>query len=136
LKEFIEGFAERTGLEATIRISDRLDDAPSDIQRSILRVVQEALANVHRHAGASQVHVGAKVVADRLVVRIRDDGRGMRADPSAGRQKMGVGIPGMHARLRQFGGDLKIRTGTGGTSLLAYVPLSQPSKIAVLTPYR
>jgi two-component system, NarL family, sensor kinase len=49
------------------------------------------------------------------------------------RQKMGVGIPGMHARLQQFGGDLKIRTRSGGTSLLAYVPLSERSKGAVLS---
>jgi two-component system, NarL family, sensor kinase len=124
LQAFIEGFAERTGLEAHVRISDRVDDAPPDVQRSILRVVQEALANVHRHAGASQVHVGVRLVAKRLVVRIRDDGRGMSVpEGSNGRHRMGVGIPGMHARLRQFGGDLKIRTGSRGTSLLAYVPV-------------
>jgi two-component system, NarL family, sensor kinase len=131
LQEFIEGFAERTGLKASIRMSDRLDDAPSDIQRSILRVVQEALANVHRHAGASQVHVGAKVVAGRLVVRVRDDGRGMpMPDGAAVRLRMGVGIPGMHARLQQFGGDLKIRTGSRGTSLLAYVPVPGASQVS------
>jgi two-component system NarL family sensor kinase len=130
LQAFIEGFAERTGLEADIRISDRVDDAPPDVQRSILRVVQEALANVHRHAGASQVHVGARFVAGRLVVRVRDDGRGMAVPEGLhGRHRMGVGIPGMHARLRQFGGDLKIRTGPGGTSLLAYVPVSGSSQV-------
>jgi two-component system, NarL family, sensor kinase len=132
LEEFIEGFARRTGLRSSIRISDQVDASSPDIQRAILRVVQEALANVHRHAGASKVHVGAKLVAGCLVVRIRDDGRGMKTvDVSAGRQKMGVGIPGMHARLQQFGGNLKIRTGTRGTSLLAYVPLSEPSEVAV-----
>jgi two-component system, NarL family, sensor kinase len=134
LEEFIGGFAGRTGLRALIRISNQVDDASPDIQRAILRVVQEALTNVHRHAGASQVHVGVKRVAERLVVRVRDDGRGMtRVDRSASRQKMGVGIPGMHARLQQFGGDLKIRTRSGGTSLLAYVPLSERSRGAVLS---
>jgi len=133
LVEFVEGFARRTGLHASIQVSSRLDEASAEIQRSVLRVVQEALANVHRHAGASRVHVGAKLVAERLVVRIRDNGQGMkRADLSAGRHQMGVGIPGMHARLQQFGGDLKIRTGIGGTSLLAYVPLSQPSRLSAL----
>jgi two-component system, NarL family, sensor kinase len=138
LEEFIEGFARRTGLRSSIRISDQVDDASPDIQRAVLRVVQEALANVHRHAKASQVHVGAKVIAGRLVVRIRDDGRGMKkADLSAGRKKMGVGIPGMHARLQQFGGDLKIRTAYSGTSVLAYVPLSPPYKTSALVrPFR
>jgi two-component system NarL family sensor kinase len=133
LEEFVEGFARRTGLHASIQVSKRLDEAPAEIQRCVLRVVQEALANVHRHAGASRVHVGAKLVAERLVVRIRDNGRGMkRVDPSADRHQMGVGIPGMHARLQQFGGDLKIRTGPQGTSLLAYVPLSEPSRLSAL----
>ncbi|HEX2509894.1 MAG TPA: histidine kinase, partial [Microvirga sp.] len=133
LRAFIEGFAGRTGLQARVRLADTVDDAPPEIQRSILRVVQEALANVHRHAGASRVHVGAKLVGERLVVRIRDDGWGMRGPGGVGgRLRMGVGIPGMHARLRQFGGDLKIRTGSTGTSLLAYVPLPGPSNVAAL----
>jgi signal transduction histidine kinase len=131
LQAFIEGFAERTGLKACIRISDRLDDVPPEIQRSILRVVQEALANVHRHAGASRVDVGAKLVAGRLVVRVRDDGRGMTVpNGSKGRLRLGVGIPGMHARLQQFGGDLKIRTGSTGTSLLASVPMPGASQVS------
>lgn len=132
LRDFINGFARRTGLQAKIRMSDDLDTAPSAIQRSILRVVQEALANVHRHAGASQVDVGARVVGGCVVVRIRDDGRGMVVAGAGDRLQMGVGIPGMHARLQQFGGDLKIRTGSNGTSLLAYVPLPGRSELPTL----
>jgi len=101
-----------------------LDDAPPEIQRATLRVVQEALANVHRHAAASRVDVGARLVGGCLVVRVRDNGRGMTV--AGGRHRMGVGIPGMQARLRQFGGDLKIRTGCKGTSLLAHVPVPGP----------
>jgi signal transduction histidine kinase len=135
LEEFAEGFAQRTGLQASVRVSERMDDAPLDIQRSILRVVQEALANVHRHAGASHVHVGAKLVGERMIVRVRDNGRGMTTlRPLTGRLRMGVGIPGMHARLQQFGGDLKLRTGRGGTSLLAYVPLPKGPEGPALSP--
>jgi two-component system, NarL family, sensor kinase len=126
LEEFIDGFAGRTGLRARIRISSRVDDAPPEIQRSILRVVQEALANVHRHAGAAEVSVDAKLAGGQVIVRVRDDGRGIGKPPgheSVGRPRMGVGIPGMRARLRQFDGDLRIRSGPGGTSLLAHVPL-------------
>jgi signal transduction histidine kinase len=138
LMQFVDGFARRTGLSAFIRVSNRLDEASPEIQRSVLRVVQEALSNVHRHAGASTVHVGAKIVADRLVVRVRDNGRGMTM-PGASMSglRMGVGIPGMRARLQQFGGDLKIRTGASGTSLLAYVPLSERSgATALILPLR
>ena len=129
LRDFVEGFAGRTGVQASVRMSEAVDDASPEIQRAILRVVQEALANVHRHAGASKVRVGARVVAGAMIVRVRDDGRGMPAPSrSVGRLRLGVGIPGMHARLKQFGGTLKIRTGPNGTSLLASVPLSERSK--------
>jgi two-component system, NarL family, sensor kinase len=131
LEEFIDGFAGRTGLKARIRISDRVDDTPPEIQRAVLRVVQEALANVHRHAGATQVSVGAKLPGGRLVVQVRDDGRGLgrpAVDGSDGRTRMGVGIPGMRARLRQFDGDLRIKSGPRGTSLLAHVPLPDAAR--------
>jgi two-component system, NarL family, sensor kinase len=125
LRAFIDGFAGRTGLQASVRLSDAIDETSPEIQRSILRVVQEALANAHRHADASHVHVGARLAAGCLVVRVRDDGRGIPpSEKPEGRPRLGVGIPGMHARLQQFGGDLKIRTGPNGTSLLAYVPLA------------
>jgi len=124
LQEFIDGFSRRTGLQTHVRVSDGVDDAPPEIQRSILRVVQEALINVYRHADASQAHVTAKLRAGYLLVRVRDNGRGISEMMSSGRRpRLGVGIPGMHARLQQFGGNLKIRTGSHGTSLLAYLPL-------------
>ena len=124
LRDFAEGFAGRTGLVARIRIPEEVDDLPPDLQRAILRVVQEALTNVHRHAGASHVSVDARIMSGRLVVRIRDNGHGMAglARPD-GPIRFGVGIAGMRARLEQFGGDLRIRTGRGGTVVLAMVPV-------------
>jgi signal transduction histidine kinase len=125
LREFSEGFAGRTGLVARIRIPEELDGIPPELQRTILRVVQEALTNVHRHAGASHVSVDARIASGRLVVRIRDNGRGMAgtAQPD-GPLRLGVGIAGMRARLEQFGGNLRIKTGLGGTSIIAVLPVS------------
>jgi two-component system, NarL family, sensor kinase len=121
LRDFAEGFAGRTGLVARIRIPEEVDNLPPDLQRAILRVVQEALTNVHRHAGASHVSVDARTMSGRLVVRIRDNGYGM-AGPD-GPVRFGVGIAGMRARLEQFGGDLRIRTGRAGTVVVASVPI-------------
>ena len=124
LRDFAEGFAGRTGLVARIRIPEEVDDLPPDLQRAILRVVQEALTNVHRHADASHVSVNARIMSGRLVVRIRDNGHGMvgSARPD-GPIRLGVGVAGMRARLEQFGGNLRIRTGRGGTSVVAMVPV-------------
>jgi two-component system NarL family sensor kinase len=126
LREFSEGFAERTGLVARIRIPEEVDGLPQDLQRSILRVVQEGLTNVHRHAGASRVSIAARIMSGRLVVRIVDNGHGMigPARPD-GPIRLGVGIAGMHARLKQFGGDLRIRTGRSGTRIVTMVPISR-----------
>ena len=125
LRDFAEGFAGRTGLVARIRIPEEVDDLPPEFQRAILRVVQEALTNVHRHADASHVSVKARIRSGRLVVCIRDNGHGMvgpaRPDGSI---RLGVGVAGMRARLEQFGGSLRIRTGRGGTSVVAMVPVS------------
>jgi signal transduction histidine kinase len=125
LRDFAEGFAGRTGLVARIRIPEEVDDLPPELQRTILRVVQEALTNVHRHAGASRVSVDARIRSGRLVVRIRDNGHGMADQNGVERRiRLGVGVTGMRARLEQFGGDLRIRTGPGGTSVVAIVPVT------------
>jgi signal transduction histidine kinase len=125
LRDFAEGFAGRTGLVARIRIPEEVDSLSPDLQRAILRVVQEALTNVHRHAGASHVSVDAKIMSGRLTVRIRDNGFGMSSPARTDKpMRFGVGIAGMRARLEQFGGGLRIRTSRGGTVVVASVPVS------------
>jgi signal transduction histidine kinase len=124
VRDFAEGFAGRTGLVARIRIPEEVDDLPPDLQRAILRVVQEALTNVHRHADASHVSINARIRSGRLVARIRDNGHGMTvAARPDGPIRFGVGVAGMRARLEQFGGSLRIRTGRGGTCVIAMVPV-------------
>ena len=61
LVRFIEGFSRRTGLRSEVAIADAVDDLAILLQRSVLRVIQEALANVHRHADAGQVSVAIAI---------------------------------------------------------------------------
>jgi signal transduction histidine kinase len=125
LRDFAEGFAGRTGLVARIRIPEEVDDLSADLQRTILRVAQEALTNVYRHAGASHVSVNARITSGRLVVRIRDNGHGIVGLDRPDRPiRLGVGVVGMRARLEQFGGDLRIRMDRGGTCVVAVVPVN------------
>jgi signal transduction histidine kinase len=91
----------------------------------LLRIIQEALANVHRHAGASQVSITLRMTGNALKLVVSDDGRGMpgrsgQPEPA----QSGVGIPGMRSRLRHFGGVLEIHSGPRGTTLTATVPLA------------
>ena len=124
LRDFAEGFAGRTGLVARIRIPEEVDDLPPELQRAILRVVQEALTNVHRHADASHVSVNARIhvrTADRPHSRQRawDDWRGpaRRTDPARRRRRRACG-----PAWSSSAASLKIRTGRGGTCVLAMRP--------------
>jgi PAS domain S-box-containing protein len=122
---YVDGFARRTALDIKLRVSPQVEELSQCNQRALLRVVQEALANVHRHASASQVSITIKGVARRVHLVISDNGKGM-VDRLNGQSSdmlgMGVGIPGMTARLRRLGGDLKIKSGAEGTTLHGVIP--------------
>jgi len=118
LSRYLDGYANRLGLSIRFRSSPEVDNLSLHMQRSIFRIVQEALANVHRHACASQISVDLRSIGHRLHVMITDNGRGVGSMQTAGSSpRPGVGLYGIKARARQFGGDLKIRTGPRGTRI-------------------
>jgi PAS domain S-box-containing protein len=119
LRRYIEGYANRSKLSVKLRLSPNVDTLPLHMQRSLFRIVQEALANVYRHACASHVSVDLRWIADRIHVLVTDNGRGAEGKREGPSFRPGVGIYGIRARARQFGGDLKIRTGSHGTRIHA-----------------
>jgi len=125
LTRFIEGFAKRTRLRAVVQIDDEIDHFTSDAQRAILRIVQEALANVHRHAAATEIVVTVETTRDRLLLGITDDGKGMACKGESRADQPGVGLAGMRARLRQLSGKLKIASGPRGTTISGEIPLCE-----------
>jgi signal transduction histidine kinase len=126
VRAFAAGFAHRTGLDTSVSILDTADNLPFDIQRSLLRVIQEALTNTFRHAAASRVIIDLRVGADTLKLRILDDGcglsRGVRRSAEGG-ALLGVGVTGMRARMVRFGGSLRLLSDTRGTLVAATLPL-------------
>jgi two-component system, NarL family, sensor kinase len=100
------------------------------LQRCALRIVQEALANAHRHASASHMIVTVGIESSRLMLTVEDDGIGMTHSPIGETPvRFGVGIPGMRARLQQFGGDIEILSGDPGTIIQASIPLNAVGKV-------
>jgi two-component system sensor histidine kinase UhpB len=90
-----------------------------------MRIAQEALINVFRHAKASEVRVSLMNQNRRTVLEVEDNGKGMPMDgatPDDRIESLGVGIPGMRARVRQFRGELQITSGANGTVLRAVIP--------------
>jgi signal transduction histidine kinase len=64
--QYIDGYAERSQLEVEFRSNPKVDKLPFQLQRPLFRIVQEALANVHRHAAASHVSVKLRLIANRM----------------------------------------------------------------------
>jgi signal transduction histidine kinase len=121
----VEGFGRRTGLIASFHVRGPVEAVDAAARHAIFRVTQEALSNVHRHAGARRVAIDLTADADELLLRIADDGGGIR--PHAGGEAvdppMGVGIAGMRARMEQLGGSLQIAGDDRGAVVSATVPL-------------
>jgi len=129
------GFAARTALRVGIGIDASVDQLPYESQRSLLRVVQEGLTNVFRHAKATEVKIGVEAANGQLRLTISDNGRGFpvrRVKDGNRVMSMGVGIPAMRERLKQLGGTLEIRsdpeTVRSGTILCAVFPHCFESK--------
>ena len=124
--QYIDGYADRSQLEVKFRSNPKVDKLPFRMLRPLFRMVQEALANVHRHAAASHISVDLRLNANRLNLTITDNGRGIIGTAQNGQAALsqpGLGISGIRARVRQLDGDLKIRTGPHGTSIHVVLPV-------------
>jgi signal transduction histidine kinase len=123
LDDLVEG-TRRIGLPVTVQVSGEPRALPEPVDRAAYRIVQEALTNVTRHAGAATatVHVGYR--ADVLTVRVDDDGCGGAAVTGP----PGVGLAGMRERVSALGGSLRAgpRDG-GGFQVHAELPIGAPS---------
>jgi len=94
-----------TGLEATLAIEGDQRELPPGVELSAYRIVQEALTNVVRHAGADQVAVTLSYAPAELLVTVLDDGVGPAQEDGSAR---GHGLVGMAERVALFGGMLEI----------------------------
>jgi two-component system sensor histidine kinase UhpB len=114
----LKRFSARTGVEVRISTDGEPETLPEDVQTAVYRILQEALANIGRHAGATAVSVEMEVDDERLELRVRDDGAGFdpaTVAPSASNGPgAGLGLSGMVERARLAGGELDIRTAPGG----------------------
>jgi PAS domain S-box-containing protein len=114
-------FSGRTGIHADLDIPDENLGVGGESATAIFRIVQESLTNVARHAGASKVAVEVVHEDGTVVVRVRDDGKGIVEQ--AARNPRSFGLLGMRERAYVLGGDLKVsRAPQGGTLVEAVIP--------------
>ena len=139
IEEYVSGFSSRTSLKCITRITPDVRKLTSEAQCSLLRLVQEALTNVFRHANATKVEISIETRGNSLRLRVIDDGCGLPAGQKSGPKaiSLGVGIQGMRSRVRQLGGTLQIQSTTGrrrGTTVSAQLPYRQSREAPLLHP--
>ncbi len=123
---FVEGFARRSGIDAKLDLAADFPRLPDNIESALFRVLQEALTNVHRHSGSSEVQIKVKLEAGEVRLQVRDNGSGIPKDRLQDLLEgsgAGVGLAGMRERLRETGGNLEIQSDKGGTSINVAIPI-------------
>jgi signal transduction histidine kinase len=114
--------AEAGGLRVELHVEGDPRPLPAPVDLAIYRIIQEAMTNVLRHAGARTVRLTLQHAPSRLLVRIRDDGPTTSADTPSGH-----GIDGMRERARALSGQLAAAPHPeGGFEVCAELPIPDP----------
>ncbi len=124
LSWYIRGLSERSGLDIAFSISEEFGRLPRDLELVIFRLVQECLTNIHRHSGSKTATIQVNRDPDRILVEVRDQGKGIPRDKLAQIEQgiSGVGIRGMRERLRQFHGEMSLDSEGTGTTVIVTIP--------------
>jgi signal transduction histidine kinase len=122
--EVVTGWSELNEVTAELITTGAPRPLLPEIEATLLRTAQEALANVARHADAGRVALTLSYMEDLVTLDVRDDGAGF--DPSAPAsvsEDGGYGLAAMRERLLRIAGTLEIESEPGGgTALSACVP--------------
>jgi signal transduction histidine kinase len=123
LRDYTEGFEERSGIRVNLDVSPELERLSPDAETALFRLVQEALTNIHRHAESPTAAIRLSTTSNRIRLEVEDRGRGfppeILGDDQQPMARMGVGMRGMEERLRQLGGRLEIHSDGRGTRIVA-----------------
>jgi len=126
IRHYVEGFAERTGIEVELEISPRFGRTTPDAEVTLFRVVQECLTNIQRHSGSLQAKIRIERHLGKISLEVSDKGSGISGDQRGqngeSSVRLGVGIPSMHERVKLIGGRLDIESSSSGTTVRVTIP--------------
>jgi signal transduction histidine kinase len=105
--------------------SEEISNLPPSHVLALFHICQESLANIAKHAQAKHVSVVVRTTPERVLMEIRDDGKGFDLEKMA--VTLGHGLANMQTRARNVGGEVDFASTIGdGTTMLAWVPRSNP----------
>lgn len=121
LKTLIENWSAASSVDGKMILTGTVQPVSPAIAHTLLRVTQESLSNIDKHAGAAHVTVTLSYMPDALVLDMNDDGKGF--DPRT-LQSIGFGLANMRRRIAELGGSLTIESQPAeGTTIVAEIPL-------------
>ncbi|HZA97200.1 MAG TPA: GAF domain-containing sensor histidine kinase, partial [Gemmatimonadales bacterium] len=120
LRSLVADFGERSGLQAQLAAPAALPPLSGEAELALFRALQEALANVLRHADARRVAVSISVNPGGVLLRVSDDGRGLPPGMSPERLEAAghMGLAGMRERITSLGGTVRLQQHNGAGALL------------------
>jgi signal transduction histidine kinase len=125
LSTVAQRFSDATGVRADVQVEAGAADLPVFAEIVLLRTAQEALSNIRKHAGASQVRITLSVVGDghgMATMTVADDGAGFDTAQVGG----GFGLRGMRTRTQQAGGGFEVISAQGaGATVRVHVPVNR-----------
>jgi PAS domain S-box-containing protein len=133
LRWYASGFAERSGIKVKAVIARDFGRLPKETEIALFRIVQEALTNVHRHSKSRSATIRLARADGKVRMEVKDRGVGM-APPSAAtgwNSPLGIGIAGMHERVKQLGGIFEIKSKPKrGTAVCVELPVAESPQFA------
>jgi signal transduction histidine kinase len=121
LREYLADWSKQTGIQSDLRLlGERI--IPLEIEQTLYRVVQEALANITRHSEATRVEVHLTWESTQVILRIIDNGHGFDLPAAEGK---GIGLHSMRERVQECGGSFSMDSDTSGTRIEAVIPIQK-----------
>jgi signal transduction histidine kinase len=124
LQAYAQKVSQSWPLDVTVAVDGVNRRLPADVELVLYRVVQEALANVLKHASAATARVSLSRRRNEVVLCVQDNGTGFDPKEDKHSDGTGLGLFGMQERLALVGGDVRLESAKGsGTTITARVPL-------------
>lgn len=126
LRAYLQRFRQSSGIDAELVADDdpRVAELDPAVETQLMRIVQEALTNVRKHAAARQVRVTFRIVEGKAQVQIADDGKGFDPAELAAHDGLHFGQRIMRERAAEIGGTIETQSSAGnGTRIIVTAPL-------------